>query len=427
MPEAKGVHDPATDLSGSESQLAPSEHGPSTVLASDVLQDDAQNPLIKPYAWVAEPSSLNEELGLASGDYHSENQPQRDTRFNSRFWQDADPRPQLIELFREAVNRPRDQRLPALLSIMGAVESDENWAFKAGIKLTPPLQGMTEINIVGLGISGADQVSVETDYILRHSRHIFYLAPVGSLTDYLGRVCSSVVNLGAEAYVEGGERAQAYRAMAARVVNAAIDEAPVAFALYGHPLVFSDPPFLVRRLAKLAGLRVQLRPAISSIDTLFSDLWLDPSSSGLLMYDATDAVIARRKFLPDVATLVLQIGVIGTSLYSQNPSRPQRFDAFVQHLKNFYPPNHVVFAVATARDPLASPRIIEFEIEEMPKWAGEINIDYLLYIPPVREHGAVDSLLLSQLTSAVHLGDITVQDQTHQPEVPSGRGRPSSS
>lgn len=282
MLEARGFRDLLADLASSENLRAHFDHDPSAVLANYVLTPDEHAAVMDPrgHAWITERSSLNELLGLESGNYDSESQPQRDARFNSRFSQDADPRPALVELFQSVVKRPREERLDALLSIMGSVESDDYWTFRAGISVATPLQGVTDINVVGLGISGADQVSVETDYILRHARHIFYLGPVGSISDYLRRVCPNVVNLGAESYVEGGQRAQAYRSMAARVIDAAMEDRPVAFALYGHPLVFSDPPFLVRRLAKLAGLRVQLRPAISSMDTLFSDLWMDPGSNG---------------------------------------------------------------------------------------------------------------------------------------------------
>jgi tetrapyrrole methylase family protein / MazG family protein len=154
---------------------------------------------------------------------------------------------------------------------------------------------------------------------------------------------------------------------------------------------------------------MQLRPAISSMDTLFSDLWLDPATNGLLVYDATDVVIAKRKFLPDVAAIVLQIGMIETSLYSRNLSRASRFNRIVEHLKNFYPADHLVFAVASARHHLDAPRIIEFKVEDMPKRAAEINVEHTLYIPPVKEQTVVDNALFEQLTSADHLAKITVQ------------------
>ena len=92
--------------------------------------------------------------------------------------------------------------------------------------------------------------------------------------------------------------------MAAAVVNAALDHPPVTFALYGHPLVFSYPPFLVREMAKYLELKVKLVPGISAMDCMFADLAIDPSMSGIQIYEATDVLIRKRPLQNDVPALI---------------------------------------------------------------------------------------------------------------------------
>ena len=49
---------------------------------------------------------------------------------------------------------------------------------------------------------------------------------------------------------------------------------------------------------------------VSSLDTMFIDLDLDPAYDGLQMYEATDLLVKQRPLQPDVPCLLWQVGAV---------------------------------------------------------------------------------------------------------------------
>jgi uncharacterized protein YabN with tetrapyrrole methylase and pyrophosphatase domain len=216
-----------------------------------------------------------------------------------------------------------------------------------------------DLYIVGTGIVGVRQMTPEAVAAIRWSTEVFYLDPAPGVDIHLNQLCSRVTNLETE-YQEGLNRTETYRRMSARVFSAAIDHPPVTLALYGHPLVFALPPFQLMALARAYGLRVKVFPGISSLDTMFVDLNLDPAANGLQVYEATDVVLRQRPLQPDVPCLLLQIGTFGSVIFSATPSAPQRFALLKEHLLRFYPAAHRVAAVTSSVHPIVNPGISRY-------------------------------------------------------------------
>jgi hypothetical protein len=219
-----------------------------------------------------------------------------------------------------------------------------------------------------------------------------------------------VTDLLAESYAPERNRIDAYHHMAARVVEAALDHPPVTFLMQGHPFVFAYAPALIVDLAALLGLRVRLLPAISSMDALFAEMRIDPATSGLLMYEATDLLLRRRPLLPDVPTLVWQVGTLETRLHSTRASRPERLERFVAHLLTAYRPEHVVRAVHISPHPLAPTTVVSVPIGELASCAPSLHPGVTLYIPPSVVRPIADFDLLQKLDDPAHLDRITHHD-----------------
>lgn len=318
-----------------------------------------------------------------------------------------EPRDHLIKLAQSALSAASENRAAELLRLSEAVEDNRNYF---DIKHTPaisPPGGLANINIVGLGISGIDQITRETEFILTNSSKIYYVGHAPGVRTYLEGLSATVIDLQPDTYVEGEDRINAYRKMAAQVVNGAIGEKSISFALYGHPLVFAYPPFLIRRMASLVGLSVSIKPGVSCLDTLLTDLWVDPATSGMLVYEASDVLIAGRKFLPDVGAVVLQIGSVETALYSTAKNKPERFDRFVNHLLQFYPPEHVIHGFSSAPTGLTPPAVLSFSLKDMRAAAEQITSAFTLYIPPVSTHQSIDFEVADRMISKEHLENIT--------------------
>ena len=137
----------------------------------------------------------------------------------------------------------------------------------------PFKQGMTvaDIYIVGLGILNVDQVTPETERIIRRSKEVLYVDTGVATRTYLQSLCPLVTPMYERCYEEDGHRLTAYHHMAAQVLDAAMDHPPVTFAMHGHPIVGVYAPFLIRDMAGLLGLEVLVLPGMSALDSLFAE------------------------------------------------------------------------------------------------------------------------------------------------------------
>ncbi|WP_437523406.1 SAM-dependent methyltransferase [Sorangium sp. So ce726] len=263
-----------------------------------------------------------------------------------------------------------------------------------------------DIYVVGTGIAAPDHLTKEAERILSSCNEVLFVDSGPGLPDYLATICARVTDL-STLYEDGSSRLKTYHRMAARVLEAALDRAPVAFALYGHPLVYAYPPFLVRAGAAELGLRVKVVPGISAADCILTELNIDPATNGFQMYEATDVLLRRRPLQSDVPALIWQIGAVETGLYSRAPSRPERFSRFQKHLEKYYPRSHVVYAVCCATTSLKPATVLQFEIRQMMDLAHVLHAGYTLYIPPAAIQPVLDLELLGQIDDAQHLARIT--------------------
>jgi hypothetical protein len=265
---------------------------------------------------------------------------------------------------------------------------------------------MIDLWIAGLGVQTVGHVTREVAQAIRDSREVLYLDTGAATRQYLETLCPQVTPL-FESYREDCARVSAYEDIAIRVIEAALDHPPVTFAIHGHPLVATHPPFLVLEMARALDLRAEVLPGISSLDTVFADLRLDPVVHGIQMYEATDLLLRRRPLWNDVPAIIWQIGPLETALHSNRVSKPERFERFVQHLRRYYPARHEVTAIYCSPHAVLPPHILRFALENMGQHAEAIHGGFTLYIPPSAGRPVIDGELATQLYDVEHLRKIT--------------------
>jgi uncharacterized protein YabN with tetrapyrrole methylase and pyrophosphatase domain len=264
-----------------------------------------------------------------------------------------------------------------------------------------------DIYIVGTGIIPALHLTRESEAAIRRSKEVLYIDKSFGSEEFLKSLCPNITDLHAASYRESEERLDAYRKMASLVINAALDHPPVTFALYGHPLVYALPPFIVLAMAKLIGLRVKVMPGISSLDTLFVDLKFDPCTYGIQMYEATDLLLRKRPIQPDVPCFIWQIGTVESRLYTESSSKPERFRHIKEYLMQFYPPNTPMVAVYSSSMPLTPSILTEFTLETIEEKADELHQGLTVYIPPVIIREVQDQDLLKAMDDSTYLKEVT--------------------
>src|SRR5205823_4552334 len=138
----------------------------------------------------------------------------------------------------------------------------------------------------------------ETEFALRRCRKAFILPNERASLDCIAALGPETVSLDHLYLPLGKPRAQVYQDVADVVLAAARAGPPVAFACEGHPLIYVTPSRLIIEGARETGLHVTVLPAVSSLDTLFVDLGLDPGTTGLQVYEATTAMLYGYELQP---------------------------------------------------------------------------------------------------------------------------------
>ena len=267
---------------------------------------------------------------------------------------------------------------------------------------------MTDIYIVGLGVMSIQQITREAEQAIAASNEVLYLDTGVATRRYLESRCGRVTSLYESSYVEGAHRLHAYHHMAASVIHAALTHPPVTFAIHGHPLVAVYAPFLVSDMAQVLGLRVELFPGVSAMDSVFAALKIDPCIAGMQMYEATDLLLRRRPLQTDVPALIWQIGNLESRLHTTHVSRPERFERFVRYLGQYYPADHPLLAVYTPPHPLMPAEVLRFPLQDMPQHAASIHAGFSLYVPARGQRPIHDLDLLAKIDSLDHLKRITL-------------------
>lgn len=266
-----------------------------------------------------------------------------------------------------------------------------------------------QIFIVGTGVIPGLHLTREGEAAIRCSNEVLYVDKSFGIRDVLSRLSNRLTDLHAASYREGAGRLDAYRTMASLVVEAALDHPPVTFALYGHPLVYALPPFMVIAAAEALGLRVKVLPGISSLDAMFADLRFDPCTQGVQMYEATDVLLRKRPIQPDVPCFLWQIGTVGTRIYTEASSKPSRFSRIKDYLMNFYPPEHRMVAVYSSDIPLMPPTLTEFTLNSIEEHAGSLHQGVTLFIPPVNLRPVSDDDILHSMDDLEQLKQVTLE------------------
>lgn len=269
-------------------------------------------------------------------------------------------------------------------------------------QIAPP----PDIYVVGLGMVSVRQITRETEDAIRASNTVLYVDAGFGVHSYLASLCQNVENLLTE-YHEGSLRVDTYRAMAARVIEAALDSPPVTFAVYGHPTFFVYPSELIRRSAALLGLGVDVLPGISTIDAVSVDLGIDFGTTGLQVHEATGMLLTKRRLDPEIPCLLLQVDAIETAFYATGRSLPERFRRLQEHLMEFYPPEHVVASVRSSTFPLFSPDIEPIPLGDLSGRLADSGATGTLFIPAVSARPFTDTELAADVNDLAHLRRVT--------------------
>lgn len=257
---------------------------------------------------------------------------------------------------------------------------------------------IADITIVGLGMVPPDEATPQVERVLRRAREVLFVDAGPATRAWLGRRCQRVTSLFEEVYRVDSARSAAYRLMAARTVEAALDHPPVVFGMSGHPVVGALAPFLIRDLSAVMDLSVEVLPGISSVDALLAQLWLDPFVRGLQIFEASDLLLRRRRVAGDVPALIAQVGNLGRATYSLRHVERVLLQRLTEHLLVAHPPEHVVSVVFASPHPLMAAQRSDIALADLPARADLLHPGVTLFVPASRERPVADTDMLRRLS-----------------------------
>jgi len=314
-------------------------------------------------------------------------------------------------LAQRVVQAPPDQRPSALHTLLAvATRAQEPPSDLPPTAPDPlPVADSPDIVVIGLGITGVDQLTRQAESALRRARCAFSVDTSPGVRALLAARCPRVEPLFERTYRSGAGRLPTYLDIAARVLSAALEPqpGPVVLAVQGHPTVFSYVPVLLRDVGLLLGLRVQIQPGVSSQDGLLARLALDPADHGIQAFEATDLLLRRRPVDPHQLTLVWQVGTLETRLHTGRPSRPERLHGLVRWLSTFFPSDHPVTAVGLPAHPSLAGHQLTVPLHQLPQHAPQLHAATTLVIPPLARRPLADAHLARAVDDPAHLAAIT--------------------
>ncbi len=253
-----------------------------------------------------------------------------------------------------------------------------------------------DIAVVGLGIAGVHQLTREVEETIRRCQHTFVTDTGTGVLEYLATLCPDVVDL-ATAEDAGTHRIPVYRRMASKVVSAAMADGPVCFATYGHPTMYCYPTTLIQRAAVVLDLKVTILPGVSFLDTLLTDLGIDPGFDGLQLYEATDLLVRRRPLQPDVACVISQAPTVANAYNRPGVRDIAHLTRLQDYLLETYPADHQVVLVTSKPHPLLQPIVQPVPLGSLAAALLPTTQLGTLYIPPLYHRDVVDQALAEQM------------------------------
>ncbi|MCK4648721.1 tetratricopeptide repeat protein [bacterium] len=133
-----------------------------------------------------------------------------------------------------------------------------------------------ELGIVSLGPGKIEQLTIEAKKVLLKSKKIYCRFP-NPLLEYFSQKHKKVIIFFQSFYnnpklVQGINRKRLYKKIAELVVNEALNNEGIVYALPGSAFIAEDTTYLIYKVAKAKGLRVNTILGTSFIDVLLSSL-----------------------------------------------------------------------------------------------------------------------------------------------------------
>ncbi len=242
------------------------------------------------------------------------------------------------------------------------------------------------LTVVGTGITGIGQTTLETVACLERADKVFYLVTEPTTEVWIRGLNASAESL-ASLYADHKDRETTYAEITRRLISAVRGGARVCAAFYGHPGVLVQASHRTIRRLRREGYPTRMLPGVSADGCLFADLGVNPGDHGVQGFEATDFLMYRRRFDPTSELLLWQVGVLGEPRAIKGITcRPERLRKLVSVLRRHYPAAHRVTLYYAPMFPSHPPIVKRVRLDRLPD--VPVSPLALLYVPALPQRNA---------------------------------------
>jgi hypothetical protein len=200
-----------------------------------------------------------------------------------------------------------------------------------------------DIVLLGYGVDDTLQITVESQRLLASTGKAYTLGLPPNLARLLKSLRVETDDLSGH-LTPGRPYGEAYLDVAEILLRRTAEERPVLFLTYGNPMFLNSLSRFLFLQARERGLRFQVKPGISQVDLIISDLGLDVGAFGLQLFDARRLVAKRPELNPRVPLLLLQLAGLAAENVPAATERPPdaAFGPLREYLGQAYPADQLV-------------------------------------------------------------------------------------
>lgn len=234
------------------------------------------------------------------------------------------------------------------------------------------------LTVVGTGIRSGLDTTLESLACIERASVVLYLMadePSGAWIEQLNPTARSLSPF----YELGKPRFEIYEAIINEILGWLRRGSDVCVAFYGHPGFYAFAGHEAIKRARLEGFPARMLAGISCEDQMYSDLGIDPGSSGCQTYEATSFLVYRFLFDPSAALVLLQMGVLGEPDWPPTGDN-SRLHILVGHLRQHYDAHHEVIIYEAALDPEKPARMERVALSNLHE--VNVSVSSTLYVPP---------------------------------------------
>lgn len=166
-----------------------------------------------------------------------------------------------------------------------------------------------QIIIVGLGIKFYSHLTQETVKVIQQSNVVYYLANNDPFNQWIESNAKNAIDLSPQ-YFSESNRADTYSHIAELLIDDVKKQKHLCFAIYGHPTFLVQISTLIKEKSKHSSIEVTVLPAVSSLDCMMADLFINPGNGGMSIHEATELLLYSKPIDTTSHLILLQIGAI---------------------------------------------------------------------------------------------------------------------